>query len=40
MKLELDVWRHLLGVYTRFQINMSKYVEQNSEILGKKTAQK
>ena len=28
MKLELDVWRHLLEVYTKFEIDISKYVEK------------
>ena len=32
MKLELDVWRYLLNVYTMFQIDISKHVEKK---LGK-----
>ena len=28
MKLKLDVWRHLLDVYTKFQIDISKHVEK------------
>ena len=26
MKLELVVWHHLLDLYTKFQIDISKYV--------------
>ena len=29
MKLELDLWCHLLDVYNKFQINISKHVEKN-----------
>ena len=28
MKLELDVYRHLLAVYTKFQIYISKHIEK------------
>ena len=28
MKLELDLWRHLLDVYTKFQIDISEHVEK------------
>ena len=27
MRLETDVWHHLLYVYTKFQIDISKHVE-------------
>ena len=27
IKLELDVWYHLLDVYTKFQFDVSKHVE-------------
>ena len=29
MKLELEVWHHLLDVYTKFQIDISKHVERS-----------
>ena len=28
MKLKLDVWRHLLDVYTKFEIDILKHVEK------------
>ena len=28
MKLELDLWRHLLNVYTKFQIDITKHLEK------------
>ena len=28
MKVELDLWRHLLDLYTKFEINISKHVEE------------
>ena len=28
MKLELDVWHHLLDVYTKFQIDIPKHVKK------------
>ena len=31
MKLELDMWHHLLDVYTKFQIDISKHVERSRE---------
>ena len=36
MKLELDVWHHLLDVYTKFQTDISKHVEKSSENFEKK----
>ena len=27
MKLEIDVWHHLLDVFTKFQINISNHME-------------
>ena len=35
MKLELDVWRCLLDVYTKFQTNISKHVKKGIENLTK-----
>ena len=35
MKLELDVWRCLLDVYTKFQTNISKHVKKGIENLKK-----
>ena len=29
MKLELDMWRHLLDVHTKFQIDMPKHLEKS-----------
>ena len=31
MKLELDVWHYLLDVYTKFEIDIAKYVEKSPE---------
>ena len=31
MKLKLDMWRHLLDVYTKFQTNISKHVQTSLE---------
>ena len=36
MKLELDVWRCLLDVYTKFQTNISKHVKKGIENFLKK----
>ena len=36
MKLELDLWCRLLNVYSKFQINISKYVKRKPEKLKKK----
>ena len=30
MKLELDVWHHLLDVYAKFQTDISKHVQKKS----------
>ena len=40
MKLELDEWHHLLNVYTRFQIDISKHVENSPENFEKSKARK
>ena len=40
MKLELDVWRYLLNVYTMFQIDISKHVEKSSENFAKSKMRK
>ena len=37
MKLELDLLNHLPDVHTKFQIDISKYVEKNPENLESKT---
>ena len=29
MKLELDMWRHLLDVYTKFQTDIAKHVQKS-----------
>ena len=34
MKLELDMWHHLLDLYTKFQTDISKYVQQIPEIFS------
>ena len=31
MKLKLDMWHHLLNVYTKFQIDISKHVQKSPE---------
>ena len=31
MKLELDVWHHLLYVYAKFQTDISKHVQKSLE---------
>ena len=31
MKLELDVWHHLLDVYAKFQTDISKHVKKSPE---------
>ena len=31
MKLELDVWHHLLDVYAKFQTDISKHVQKSPE---------
>ena len=31
MKLELDMWHHLLDVYTKFQTDISKHVQKSPE---------
>ena len=31
MKLELDMWHHLLDVYTKFQTHISKHVQKSPE---------
>ena len=31
MKLELDMWHHLLDVYAKFQTDISKHVQKNLE---------
>ena len=31
MKLELDMWHHLLNVYTKFQTDISKHVQKSPE---------
>ena len=35
MKLELDMWHHLLDVYAKFQNDISKHVEQKPRKLWK-----
>ena len=30
MKIELDMWHHLLDVYTKFQTDISKHVQKKS----------
>ena len=30
MKLELDMWHHLLDVYTKFQTDISKHVQKKA----------
>ena len=40
MKLQLDMWHHLLHVYTKFQTNISKHVETNPENLEKSKTHK
>ena len=30
MKLELDLWHHLLDVYAKFQTDISKHVQKKS----------
>ena len=35
MKLKLDMLSHLLNVYTKFQIDISKHVEKKSKKLGR-----
>ena len=35
MKLELDLWCRLLDVYSKFQINIWKYVDKKPEKLKK-----
>ena len=40
MKLELDVWHHLLNVYTMFQIDISKHVEKSAENFAKSKTRK
>ena len=31
MKLELDMWHHLLNVYTKFQTDIAKHVQKCTE---------
>ena len=40
MKLELDVWHHLLDVYIKFQIDISKHVEKPGKFGKIQNAQK
>ena len=40
MKLKLDLWHHLLGVYTKFQIDISKHVEKSLENFERSETQK
>ena len=40
MKLELDVWHHLLNVYAKFQIDISSHVQislENFSLVGSST---
>ena len=39
-KLKLDLWRHILDVYTKFQIDISKHVEKSPENFEKSKTQK
>ena len=32
MKLQLNVWRRLLDVYTKFQIDISKHVKKSGKL--------
>ena len=40
MKLELDMWRHLLDIYDRFEIDISKDAEKNGKLLFKSKTRK
>ena len=40
MKLELDVWHHLLDVYATFQIDISKHVKKKPENFEKSKTRK
>ena len=35
MKLELDMWQHLVDLYTKFQIDISKHGEKSPKNLKK-----
>ena len=40
MKLELDLWHHLLDVYTKFQIDILKHAEESPENFEKSKTHK
>ena len=40
MELELDLWRHLLNCYTKFQIDIANHVEQKPEKLRQNSENK